>query len=83
MSTMNTVIRWSRRIAVPLAILTAGVLTPTAGSAHSLSAGIDAADTLAKGKALGVTSALGLLCCLLVVAAVALPIVLLIRRRRR
>lgn len=80
---MNTFIPWSRRIAVPLVILSAVVLTPTAGSAHSLSAGIEAADTFAKSKALGAAGVLSLLCCLLVVAAVAIPIALLIRRRRR
>ncbi len=77
---MTFVYRWWRQLGVITAIALAGVLAPAA--AWAAPTGVQAGDTLAKGKALALTGGLGLVCCLLVVAAIVVPIVLLIRRRR-
>ena len=72
--------RWCRRIAGPLVILAAGILTPTAAWAGPPVTA--PGDTLAAGGK-AVAGGLGVLCCLVVVGAVVVATVMVIRRRRR
>lgn len=81
---MDTLTRWSPRIAALVAAVALALVLPAAAWASPAPTALVAADTLAKkgGRLAGAAGLVSLLCCLTVVGGIALVVVMIVKRRR-